>query len=112
MTISKFMLGAIVCSSIALQTAALAKPATDSSKAMSASKHTKVVHVDGAAMYPDKDIIENASQSPIHKTLVAAVTAAGLVDTLKGAGALYRLCPYRQGLCCPSGRHSRHTLKA
>jgi uncharacterized surface protein with fasciclin (FAS1) repeats len=38
--------------------------------------------VGGATMYPTKTIVENAANSPIHKTLVAAVKAGGLVDTL------------------------------
>ena len=38
--------------------------------------------VGGAAMYPSKTIVENAVNSPIHTTLVAAVKAASLVDTL------------------------------
>src|ERR1035437_1137290 len=38
--------------------------------------------VGGAAMYPTKTIVESAVNSPIHPTLVAAVKAAGLVDTL------------------------------
>ena len=42
--------------------------------------------VGGAAMYADKDIIDNAVNSADHTTLVAAVQAAGLVETLKGAG--------------------------
>ena len=42
--------------------------------------------VGGAAMYPSKTIVENAVNSPIHTTLVAAVKAAGLVDTLNSAG--------------------------
>jgi len=42
--------------------------------------------VGGAAMYPTKNIVENAVNSPIHKTLVAAVKAGGLVDTLEGPG--------------------------
>src|SRR6202522_171105 len=42
--------------------------------------------VGGAAMYPSKNIIENAVNSKDHTTLVAAVKAAGLVDTLEGAG--------------------------
>ena len=37
-------------------------------------------------MYPTKDIIDNAVNSADHTTLVAAVKAAGLVDTLKGPG--------------------------
>jgi uncharacterized surface protein with fasciclin (FAS1) repeats len=44
----------------------------------------KTVMVGGAAMYPSKNIIENAMSSKDHTTLVAAVKAAGLVDTLKG----------------------------
>jgi len=42
--------------------------------------------VGGAAMYPSKDIVDNAVNSKDHTTLVSAVKAAGLVDTLKGAG--------------------------
>ena len=40
--------------------------------------------VGGAAMYPNKNIIENALNSKDHTTLVAAVKAAGLVETLQG----------------------------
>ena len=42
--------------------------------------------VGGAAMYPTKNIVENAINSKDHTTLVAAVKAAGLVDTLEGRG--------------------------
>jgi uncharacterized surface protein with fasciclin (FAS1) repeats len=42
--------------------------------------------VGGAEMYPTKNIVENAVNSPINKTLVAAVKAAGLVDTLESPG--------------------------
>ncbi|MGH7089906.1 MAG: fasciclin domain-containing protein, partial [Stellaceae bacterium] len=42
--------------------------------------------VGGAAMYPSKNIVQNAVNSKDHTTLVAAVKAAGLVDTLEGAG--------------------------
>jgi len=42
--------------------------------------------VGGAAMYPTKNIVENAVNSKDHTTLVAAVKAAGLVDTLSGPG--------------------------
>jgi uncharacterized surface protein with fasciclin (FAS1) repeats len=47
----------------------------------------------GAEMFPTKNIVENAMASPIHKTLVAAVTQAGLVDTLKGAGPFTVFAP-------------------
>src|SRR5579859_518299 len=49
--------------------------------------------VGGAAMYPQKNIIENAVNSKDHTTLVAAVKAAGLVDTLEGAGPFTVFAP-------------------
>jgi len=49
--------------------------------------------VGGQPMYEDKDIIDNAVNSPDHTTLVAAVKAAGLVETLKGAGPFTVLAP-------------------
>jgi uncharacterized surface protein with fasciclin (FAS1) repeats len=49
--------------------------------------------VGGSAMYPTKDIIDNAVHSADHTTLVAAVKAAGLVDTLKGAGPFTVFAP-------------------
>lgn len=49
--------------------------------------------VGGAAMYPTKDIVDNAVNSKDHTTLVAAVKAAGLVDTLKGAGPFTVFAP-------------------
>ena len=49
--------------------------------------------VGGAPMYADKDIIDNAVNSKDHTTLVAAVKAAGLVDTLKGPGPFTVFAP-------------------
>ena len=49
--------------------------------------------VGGAAMYPTRDIIDNAVNSRDHTTLVAAVKAAGLVDTLKGNGPFTVFAP-------------------
>jgi uncharacterized surface protein with fasciclin (FAS1) repeats len=49
--------------------------------------------VGGAEMYPTKTIVENAINSPIHKTLVAAVKAADLVDTLNGPGPFTVFAP-------------------
>lgn len=51
------------------------------------------VMVGGAAMYPNKDIIDNAVNSKDHTTLVAAVKAAGLVGTLKGSGPFTVFAP-------------------
>ena len=49
--------------------------------------------VGGAAMYPTKNIVENAVNSKDHTTLVAAVKAAGLVDTLSGTGPFTVFAP-------------------
>jgi uncharacterized surface protein with fasciclin (FAS1) repeats len=49
--------------------------------------------VGGAAMYPTKNIVENAVNSKDHTTLVAAVTAAGLVETLSGPGPFTVFAP-------------------
>lgn len=51
------------------------------------------VDVGGAAMYPQKNIIENAVNSKDHTTLVAAVKAAGLVSTLEGKGPFTVFAP-------------------
>ena len=53
----------------------------------------KVVMVGGAAMYPTKNIVENAVNSKDHTTLVAAVKAAGLVETLQSAGPFTVFAP-------------------
>lgn len=53
----------------------------------------KTVMVGGAAMYPTKNIVENAVKSKDHTTLVAAVKAAGLVDTLQGPGPFTVFAP-------------------
>ncbi len=49
--------------------------------------------VGGAAMYPTKNIVENAVNSKDHTTLVAAVKAAGLVETLSGPGPFTVFAP-------------------
>jgi uncharacterized surface protein with fasciclin (FAS1) repeats len=53
----------------------------------------KTVMVGGAEMYPGKNIIENAVNSKDHTTLVAAVKAAGLVETLQGDGPFTVFAP-------------------
>jgi uncharacterized surface protein with fasciclin (FAS1) repeats len=60
---------------------------------LAASAQMKDPNVGGAAMYPAKNIVENAVNSPIHKTLVAAVKAGGLVDTLEGPGPFTVFAP-------------------
>ena len=55
--------------------------------------YAAVVMVGGAPMYPTKNIIENAVNSKVHTTLVAAVKAAGLVDTLEQPGPFTVFAP-------------------
>jgi len=60
--------------------------------------------VGGAAMYPNKNIIQNAVNSQDHTTLVAAVKAAGLVDTLSGPGPFTVFAPTNEAFAkLPAG---------
>ncbi len=60
--------------------------------------------VGGAAMYADKNIVENAVNSKDHTTLVAAVKAAGLVDTLSGKGPFTVFAPTNEAFAAlPAG---------
>jgi len=58
-----------------------------------AAMNDNTVMVGGAAMYPQKNIVENALNSKDHTTLVAAVKAAGLADTLQGKGPFTVFAP-------------------
>ena len=68
--------------------------------------------VGGAAMYPTKTIVENAVNSKDHTTLVAAVKAAGLVDTLSWRRPVHRLRSDQRGLRQAAARHGRHAREA
>ncbi|MBG1230818.1 fasciclin domain-containing protein [Aestuariivirga litoralis] len=60
--------------------------------------------VGGAAMYPKKNIIQNALKSKDHTTLVAAVKAAGLVDTLQSKGPFTVFAPTNEAFAAlPAG---------
>ena len=59
----------------------------------SAQTKAKTVMVGGAPMYPTKNIVENAVNSKDHTTLVAALKAAGLVETLQSAGPFTVFAP-------------------
>lgn len=60
--------------------------------------------VGGAAMYPSRNIIENAMNSKDHTTLVAAVRAGGLVQTLEGAGPFTVFAPTNEAFAAlPAG---------
>lgn len=72
-------------------TSALVSPSLAEDKMM--AKGEKTVMVGGAPMYPSKTIVQNAVNSKDHTTLVAAVKAAGLVDTLSSAGPFTVFAP-------------------
>lgn len=61
--------------------------------ALAPKTYAQTKMVGGAAMYPTRDIIDNAVNSKDHTTLVAAVKAAGLVETLKGEGPFTVFAP-------------------
>ncbi len=71
--------------------------------ALSAGAQTDPM-VGGSAMYPTKNIIQNAVESKDHTTLVAAVKAAGLVDTLSGPGPFTVFAPTNEAFAkLPAG---------
>ena len=88
------LLSAAAFSALAL-TATIVAPANAEDKKMMKSEMSgeKTVMVGGAAMFPSKNIIQNAVNSKDHTTLVAAVKAAGLVDTLEGKGPFTVFAP-------------------
>jgi uncharacterized surface protein with fasciclin (FAS1) repeats len=79
-----------------LSAACAAIPAIGQAQSMSMSSNSMSSSdpmVGGAAMYPTKNIIENAVNSKDHTTLVAAVKAAGLISTLEGPGPFTVFAP-------------------
>jgi uncharacterized surface protein with fasciclin (FAS1) repeats len=76
-----------------LSAAAFSVLALTSTFAGPARAEEKTVMVGGAAMFPSKNIIQNAVNSKDHTTLVAAVKAAGLVETLEGKGPFTVFAP-------------------
>ena len=76
-----------------LSAAAFAALALTATITAPVSAEEKTVMVGGAAMFPSKNIIQNAVNSKDHTTLVAAVKAAGLVETLEGKGPFTVFAP-------------------
>ncbi|HZY35879.1 MAG TPA: fasciclin domain-containing protein [Mucilaginibacter sp.] len=84
----------LIIAAIALAAIAIAPKANAQSDPM----------VGGAAMYPTKNIVENAVNSKDHTTLVAAVKAAGLVETLESAGPFTVFAPTNEAFnALPAG---------
>jgi uncharacterized surface protein with fasciclin (FAS1) repeats len=79
---------------LALTATVIAPASAEDKKTMkSEMSGEKTVMVGGAAMFPSKNIVENAVNSKDHTTLVAAVKAAGLVDTLQSKGPFTVFAP-------------------
>ncbi len=76
-----------------LSAAAFAAAALTATVTAPSFAQEKTVMVGGAAMFPSKNIIQNAVNSKDHTTLVAAVKAAGLVGTLEGKGPFTVFAP-------------------
>jgi uncharacterized surface protein with fasciclin (FAS1) repeats len=84
--------------------AVVAALAAGASFALPAASFAKDPMVGGAAMYASKNIIENAVNSKDHTTLVAAVKAAGLVETLEGKGPFTVFAPTNEAFAAlPAG---------
>src|ERR1700722_18350759 len=87
------LLSAAVIGALALTAAVVAPVSAQDKMTKSELSGEKTVMVGGAAMFPSKNIIQNAVNSKDHTTLVAAVKAAGLVDTLEGKGPFTVFAP-------------------
>jgi uncharacterized surface protein with fasciclin (FAS1) repeats len=85
-----------IASSTVFRATALAFAVTLGAVAATPSFAEKTVTVGGAPMFPSKNIIENAVNSKDHTTLVAAVKAVGLVDTLSGKGPFTVFAPVNE----------------
>jgi uncharacterized surface protein with fasciclin (FAS1) repeats len=80
----------------------------DAAKAMAGEPRPSMapapsVMVGGQPMLPNRTIVDNAVNSADHRTLVAAVSAAGLVDTLKGEGPFTVFAPVDSAFALPPG---------
>jgi uncharacterized surface protein with fasciclin (FAS1) repeats len=78
---------------LALTAVVIAPASAEEKKMKSEMSGEKTVMVGGAAMFPSKNIVENAVNSKDHTTLVAAVKAAGLVETLQSKGPFTVFAP-------------------
>lgn len=92
MSKNTFQFSAAAICALAL-TATVTVPVQAQDKMKSEMSGEKTVMVGGAPMYPSKNIVQNAVNSKDHTTLVAAVKAAGLVDTLSSAGPFTVFAP-------------------
>ncbi len=84
---------------------------TTAALALATTAASAQVKVGGADMFADKNIIENAVNSPIHTTLVAAVKAADMVETLSGPGPFTVFAPTDEAFAMISDESLADLLK-
>ena len=89
---NSFKLAGIASAALAMAACTTMDDGMGTSSSASASADS-VVQVGGADMFANRTIVQNAMNSPIHTTLVKAVVAAGLVDTLSGPGPFTVFAP-------------------
>ena len=103
-TVSAGLLALSLMTGAGLANAQAARPGQGTAQTMTPGMSMSDPMVGGAAMYPNKTIVENAMQSSDHTTLVAAVKAAGLVDTLEGPGPFTVFAPTNEAFAAlPAG---------
>jgi len=103
-TVSAGLLALSLMTGASLAKAQDLRPGQGTAQTMSPGMTMSDPMVGGAAMYPNKTIVENAMQSSDHTTLVAAVKAAGLVDTLQGPGPFTVFAPTNEAFAAlPAG---------
>jgi uncharacterized surface protein with fasciclin (FAS1) repeats len=101
---NKFTSAVLLATALGFASTAAIVPATAAGMASSSMATGKTKMVGGAAMYPTKNIVENAINSKDHTTLVAAVKAAGLVDTLASKGPFTVFAPTNEAFAAlPAG---------
>src|SRR3981189_955082 len=105
------LLSAAAFAALAL-TATIVAPVSAQDKMKSEMSGEKTVMVGGAAMFPSKNIIQNAVNSKDHTTLVAAVKAAGLVETPEGNGPFPVFAADQPRIGQAAGRPRRHPGEA
>jgi uncharacterized surface protein with fasciclin (FAS1) repeats len=87
------LFSAVAFGALALTATVIAPASAEDKKMKSEMSGERTVMVGGAAMFPSKNIVENAVNSKDHTTLVAAVKAAGLVETLQSKGPFTVFAP-------------------
>jgi uncharacterized surface protein with fasciclin (FAS1) repeats len=93
MSVKSLAVSTAICAALLVAACGPAETTTANVEPPAAQTVEQTVMVGGAEMYPSRNIVENASNSADHTTLVTAVQAAGLVETLSGPGPFTVFAP-------------------